>query len=188
MDRRTLLIGAGAAATSACWHPVYSWRQKLTIEVESDGKVYSGSSVIRVEWNEAYGGRLTGRPFEDRMRGEAAFVDVPGGGTLFALLRSKASQDYSKQIAFIAFGYFPKPGITIESIKSLSHAQGRKATLSPDQFPMLVAFADVNDPMSVKEVPPDDLESVFGPGARLKSISIEITDEQVTSLILTKLP
>ncbi|WP_417415418.1 hypothetical protein [Hoeflea sp.] len=52
--------------------------------------------------------------------------------------------------------------------------------LSPKQYPLLVTFADINDPASVALVDPDDLAASFGPGYALSSITLAITDEPVT--------
>ena len=52
--------------------------------------------------------------------------------------------------------------------------------LSREDYPLLVTFTDINDPKSVKEVKPGKLSDAFGPGYSLSSITLEITDEQVT--------
>jgi hypothetical protein len=46
--------------------------------------------------------------------------------------------------------------------------------------PLLVTFADINDPASVQRVDPDDLAASFGPGYALTTITLAITDEPVT--------
>ena len=52
--------------------------------------------------------------------------------------------------------------------------------LSSDQYPMLVTFADINDPTTVRRVDPDNLAASFGPGVSLKRITFGITGEDVT--------
>tara|TARA_R110001606_G_scaffold380811_1_gene541577 strand:- start:8454 stop:8765 length:312 start_codon:yes stop_codon:yes gene_type:complete len=44
-------------------------------------------------------------------------------------------------------------------------------------YPTRVTFDDLNEPLSVRYVDPGDLASVFGPGYRWDSMTIEITDE-----------
>jgi hypothetical protein len=46
---------------------------------------------------------------------------------------------------------------------------------------MLVTFGDIKDPKSVKRVDPDDLSASFGAGVKLKAITVEITDDAVTT-------
>ena len=45
---------------------------------------------------------------------------------------------------------------------------------------MLVTFGDINVPASVKLVDPKNLAASFGPGYRLKDMTLEITDEAMT--------
>jgi hypothetical protein len=52
---------------------------------------------------------------------------------------------------------------------------------------MLVTFGDEADPTSVAEVDPDDLAATFGEGVRLKRITVELTDDPVTSGIEARL-
>jgi hypothetical protein len=55
-----------------------------------------------------------------------------------------------------------------------------KTDIPRSHYPLLVAFMDINDPNSVREVDPDNLAATFGPGVSLKRITLEITDEPVT--------
>ncbi|GJL68036.1 MAG: hypothetical protein NPIRA06_06710 [Nitrospirales bacterium] len=41
----------------------------------------------------------------------------------------------------------------------------------PKNYPLLVAFMDINDPTSVKEVDLDNLAATFGPGVSLKRLT-----------------
>lgn len=47
--------------------------------------------------------------------------------------------------------------------------------------PTMVRFADIDDPMSVESVDPVDFAKVLGPGYRLKALTVQITDQPVTS-------
>jgi hypothetical protein len=53
-------------------------------------------------------------------------------------------------------------------------------TLGRSTYPPLVTFADITIPSSVSEVKPEDLAATFGSGYSLRSITLEITDEEVT--------
>lgn len=52
--KRLLILGivllAGLGGYFYFAFPSYTWHQKMTIEVEADGQIYSGSSVVRVHW------------------------------------------------------------------------------------------------------------------------------------------
>lgn len=52
---------------------------------------------------------------------------------------------------------------------------------------MLVTFEGIGDPTSVKQVEPGNLAANFGPGVRLKAITVEMTDDPVTSGIEKRL-
>ena len=52
---------------------------------------------------------------------------------------------------------------------------------------MLVTFGDLSDPTSVAEVDPDDLAATFGEGVRLKRITVQLTDDPVTTGIEKRL-
>jgi hypothetical protein len=62
----------------------------------------------------------------------------------------------------------------------------RKITLA--DLPDLVTFADINDPKSVIEVDPNDLQTTLGPNISWNEITLEMTDEPVTMGIVQKLP
>ena len=43
-----------------------------------------------------------------------------------------------------------------------------------------MTFGDIADPASVRLVDPGDLGASFGPGVRLKAVTLEVTEEAVT--------
>lgn len=54
----------------------------------------------------------------------------------------------------------------------------------PDyQYPMLVTFADITDPASVQLLDPANLAASFGPGVRLKAVTLEMTDRSLKALL-----
>jgi hypothetical protein len=127
------------------------------------------------------------------VRGEAVAIDLGDRGMLFSLLRSEEISEYAMDIVFNAF---PRPGpngptrsggLTAEGIAYYSSLEA-KAELSNDQLPMLVRFRDINDQKSVELVRPDELFRFFGEGVSLHRVTIEMTDDDVTAGIETRLP
>ena len=58
----------------------------------------------------------------------------------------------------------------------------RSATKQPRSgYPMLVRFADIADPRTVAKVDPDALAASFGKGVTLRRITVERTDDPVTT-------
>jgi hypothetical protein len=51
-----------------------------------------------------------------------------------------------------------------------------------------VTFADVNDPKSVIEVDPNNLQATLGPNITWNEITLESTDEPISTGIEKKLP
>lgn len=70
-----------ALAVCGCGSQADSYRQRITVEVDTPEGVMTGSSVSEVKWR--YSSRGSSRASS---RGEAVAVDLPGGRTLFALM------------------------------------------------------------------------------------------------------
>lgn len=186
------------------------FRYRLTVEVETPQGLRTGSSVIEVEvteigdgaWKlpEASGVRAT-------PRGEAVAVDLPGGKVLFALLRSAESVDAASGYAYWAFKparYAGEYGF-IEQTKELKRMRGVRALRCPQWWydrggrrvgrkkdirtdcPMLVTFRDLADPTTVEKVDPDNLAATLGDGVALRRITVQMTDDPVTSGIEERL-
>jgi hypothetical protein len=193
-----LLLGAALLALPGCdgiTNPGAEVRYRLKVEVETPEGVKSGSSVLSVharrtgDWSR----QMTSRTGGYGSRGEAVAVDLPGGRTLFALLRGEDQQISPFHWLAFANGLdladFEDPQTLLEAVS------GREERVLPrryetgcvpsqncddDAYPMLVTFNDIKDPTSVQQVDPDKLEASFGPGYKLKGITLQVTDEPVT--------
>jgi len=148
-----------------------SWRQKLIIEVETPQGVVSGASVIQME---SWFGQLpaSGNEVNYEVTGEATVVDFGGGRYLFALLGGSAERFYH--------ALEDRSRDRGRDLDRIARMQGESRILKPGNYPLLVTFADIDDPASVVRVDPDDLAATFGPGYTLSSITLAITDEPVT--------
>ena len=159
----------------------YSWHQKMTIEVEADGQVYSGSSVVRVSWrkNDPLGA-ANGATWLSSLRGEAPFVEIPGRGVLFALLRTANNSSHAENLATgILTNRLGSPRGN-EDLMAVKEAEGETFILTEAYYPLLVTFTDISDPKTIKVVDPGNLSSTFGLEFSLKQITVEITNEPVT--------
>ncbi len=89
-----MLSGCGLGPDEA---PDYRYR--LTVEVDTPEGLKTGPSVIEVRQSM---GRSAGTGFGEiimrRVHGEAVSVDLPGGRTLFALLRSEDQTDWAGSV------------------------------------------------------------------------------------------
>lgn len=182
-----------ALALAGCFGPdaTPDYRYRLTVEVETPEGLKTGSSVIEVEQSM---GRSAGTGFGEkimrRARGEAVAVDLPGGRTLFALLRSESNNEWASQfMQTLAPKIEGEPWeerfdnmlllegeiVLPRTFPKVGHIDERSA------YPMLVTFGDLGDPTSVARVDPDDLAASFGDGYSLMRITVALTDDDVTT-------
>ena len=174
-----LIVVGGTLAYCYVGLAQYTWHQKMTIEVEVNGQLYTGASVVKVTVQESEPlTKQLGYPLQFGATGEAAYVELPGRRYLFALLGGGPSDSGPQTNALNIFqDQLPRKGLERFAVLSTSRF---KTDIPRSHYPLLVAFMDINDPNSVREIDPDNLAATFGPGVSLKRITLEITDEPVT--------
>lgn len=196
-----LIVLFGAILVSACGlveDETPDYRYRLTVEVDTPEGLKTGSSVIEVRQSMGRSaGSGYGKMIIRRIRGEAVAVDLPNGQTLFALLRSERDGQWASQVMQrLAPTIEGEPweevfdNVLLVEGKVELPAQGWPEKLPDpgfDGYPMMVTFGDVDDPTSVERVDPDDLTSSFGDGVSLKHVTVELTDEPVTTGIERRL-
>ena len=188
-----------ALAISACASDdtAPDYRYRLTVEVDTPEGLKTGSSVIEVKQRLVRAGSNPANiAVERRVRGEAVAVDLPGGRTLFALLRSDNNiewptyvmQTLAPHIDSETFAQQLDNMLLLEgeivlprTFPPVGHLEERSA------YPMLVTFGALDDPTSVEKVDPDDLAVTFGEGVSLERITVQITDDPVTTGIEKRL-
>jgi hypothetical protein len=193
----TLLLAVSTMALSGCslFYPSTTIRYRTTVEVETPQGLRIGSSVTEVQ-------RIKKGSFGDaamvggHIRAEAVAVDLPGGRTLFALLQSpKAGPDYPEQILASVFSD-PAAPLALRGPEAGTLAQRMNTakqlkpgfTLDRALYPLLVTFTDFGDPKTVTRVDSDGLAASFGPGTKLRRITLQVTDHPVTTGVEKRLP
>jgi hypothetical protein len=63
-----------------------------------------------------------------------------------------------------------------------------KADVPLKELPVLVRFSDPNNPTSISLVDPSNLAGAFGPGVKLGTATVEVTDDPMTHSIEGHLP
>ena len=208
--KKRYIVALVLLALVAWWvwaRPVVVLHYRMTVSVDTPEGVKSGSAVRRViiSWlpkilPDEHGASVV-------VKGEAVMVDLGARGMLFALLRgnSRLGVDYGQTILADAFpvpvdgeGAYTRVGRRYYS--QLGH---EKRTLGTEQYPMMVRFRDINDPKTIEDVyarprtitpenralaKRDPFEIAFGEGVKLKEITIEITDDPVTTGVRKILP
>lgn len=195
----SLLVALGLllAGCDSVEPPPYHY--KLTAEVATPAGILSGSSVIGVRmYSQIKGTEGLGGGGNLQAFGEAAAVDLPNGRILFVLLRSKTNVDWAGSVhvrnSNLKRDQFASLDEYKEALRNdrVVHPLRRWIDLPNqppiDNYPLLVTFRDINDPKSVKQVDPDDLQASFGPGYQLKSLTVQGTSEPVSKGIERRLP
>lgn len=125
----------------------------VTLAVEDNGVIYTGSARQRVQCFDAVswlGGMSMG---SCRTLGEAAFVNVGRHGPLFMTL----TRDYIDAIS-----------------KGSSNGPEWTIPLSPKvQMPQLIRFKNINDPTTLVFVDPNNLQAEYGNQVRFQSITVK---------------
>lgn len=180
-----VLVGGALALLGACGvSGGDTYRFKMKVEVDTPEGVKSGSSVYEVEAKNVAALTPGGIGRQITVKGEAVAVELPGGRTLFALLKTVNANGYD-DLAYTSMAALD-PKFLFDYVESAERiASGIGVTspteVSPENYPMLVMFKDISDPTSVEWVSPNDLEANFGKGYRLKAIAVLVTDEPVTT-------
>jgi hypothetical protein len=191
VNRRKLIAGALLLPFAYCGYRIRpsSFRVKMTVAVDTPEGEKTGASVFEISASD----NIIKLPFNaisTSFKGEAVAVDLPSGQTLFALLRTpKDNSDPTTTILrLLASPENRRAESWLPAIRELSEvkALGRKAILPRDDYPMLVRFADKNDPKTVEFVDPNDLVKNFGMGVKIKEIRRDITKSDVTPHISGK--
>lgn len=185
--KKVLVVAAIVAVLIALvWAVVtagtYSWRQKLTITVETLAGEVSASSVSAVSWRKHWI-RWDGMGWSYDLTGEAVVVEVTPGRYLFALLGGPEKTEYIGLVAAASIAGRELQridGALFDEVRDKRDRAAGVITVPEYQYPMLVTFGDIADPGSVRLVDPDDLAASFGPGVRLKAVTLEVTEEAVT--------
>ena len=184
------------------------YRYRLTVEVETPEGLRSGSSVIEVKT--AIAGKYTiPTPGVNsrRARGEAVAVDLGERGLIFALLRSETNSDWASGVMFgfapdvpLIYGEDGKFDASAHTrARFMAMLENRQVIELPEKFrgsryieggpakPILVRFANIAEPTTVELVDPANLAASFGEGVKLRRITVQLTDDPVTTGIEKRL-
>ena len=164
----------------------------MTIEVDTPEGIKHGSGVLEAQGRRTNNLDTGGQGSWAKVEGEAVAVDIAPGKTLFALLQMASGTSSDDNLAVMSMRAMD-PAYKHNKKESAQRIVSRDGIVSPAtvqaaDYPLLVTFGDVRDPKTVARVDPDNLAASFGPGVTLKRITVEITDDPVTTGIEKRLP
>lgn len=134
--------------------PTYSWGQKTTVTVMTPAGERSGSAVVQVRWADTPDILPDAPSFQSDVRGEATVVDLGEDRYLFALISGAARRGVAV--------YGDGVSYWLDQVKATAASRGETREIPPAHRPVIVTFADINDPASVQRVDPDDLDASLG--------------------------
>ena len=157
----------------------------MTVNVEVDGKLRSGASVIEFRISRQLRFLPDVNPVKFDAEGEAVFVDLGGQRSLVALLKSgENATDGNFPLGVVPAHFKLDMDRQLASLPSL---RGTWELFGKD-LPTLVTYSDPNNSATLKIVRPDQLEQAFGPEVHWRGIVIEMTTDPVTHGLEARLP
>lgn len=177
------LLAAGPAAIliAELTRPTYRWHQKLTVTIETPEGEKRGASVSAIEWTKGFNWSMG---WNQDFHGDAVVVDLGTRGYLFALTRRFDNSEWLGSVAPGSISGRSGRPLDEQLFDEVAEKRGRAAgtiVVSKVQWPIMVKFGNIIQPTTVTEVDPSSLESSFGPGVKLRSITLEITDAPITT-------
>jgi hypothetical protein len=191
---RVMAIAAMSLCFASCGK-TESYRYKLTLAVNTPDGVKRASGVVEVTF---WAVSIPASGVMHKLNGEALYLDLGGGRRpLIVLLTSQLHPKYGKDVRWsrdagpainlLTELYGPVLPDLLGGVARISGVRGIRKIV-PNDLPDLVTFADVNNPATVIEVDRNDLQATLGTGVSWDEITLESTDEPITTEIVKRLP
>jgi hypothetical protein len=175
--RLALMVTLMLSCLIAACGPSLTQRIKVTVTVEDNGTLYTGTAVQ--QWT-CTGDKYIGDKFIStgacRLNAEAIPIKIGDKGWVFMLLSGNEQDGFRAP-------YYPR---AIQSGRSKASPQ-LPWSVPLDKAPMFVRFRDLKDRTTVEVVRPNAFSKAFGKGVRLVSIKAEVTNEWLTRGKVTNL-
>jgi hypothetical protein len=195
------LIGSVAVAIavyscSSIMHPLVAVNYRMSFEAMTPDGPKSGSGVIQVTYASQFNLNGGGRKGDVGVFGEAVPIDLGQGKILFVTLTrgysgretgDPTTLNYAQDAAWLPIRVFDFNWHWGEEYNLVKQVNSAKVIGSKEvpfkALPTTVTFKDINVPLSVELVQPDDLEATFGQGYKLTKATIQLTDDPPTNTI-----
>ncbi len=203
--RRTLSIGAVCAALAplaACGGPTYRYRYRLTVWIEVNGRLVSGSGVREIRVADVNALPNPGSLVTTRTHGDAIPIDLGDGRVLFMLnygyqTPQQSAKDFTTIEEWSPTALFSQaignPNLwsggqnaLLQRLSSLGSTQ--PIDVAAGALPAMAFLLDRRRPDTARLVDPVDIAEAVGTSVELHKASIELTTEPVTRGIEQWLP
>ena len=143
-------------------------KYRLTIEIETAQGLKTASGVFAVHPNRSYGGSGSAGT---QTKGDALVVDLDNSKSLVVLIAEGGNPldiDGMNYIAMRAINAATGKRVQFRELKSLVAS----APVADELMPVMLAFADINDPSSARAIKPDQFSAAFDAQTKLRSLTI----------------
>jgi hypothetical protein len=174
-----LVFAIGALVAAYMYtYPIYTYRYRLTVNIELDGKVHSGSSVIEIGW-QAGPAIGDGGGYGPTIRGQATLVDLGDRGVVVATLGESygPARDGALGAPWVAAEAFGNHS-TGDEIPDLPRLRGKR-DLALNKLPRFLWFSNPQDPNTARKLLVQDIPATFGSAARFAGATVEITNDPI---------
>jgi hypothetical protein len=196
-----MLWVCASLSLGSCAH-YHSYRYRLTVEVETPEGIKTGTGVSQCDFSSGTGNFLFAGGASGVSHSEAIAIDLGQRGTVFVLLiKKQGEQVKTEYVTGLPQIVMVRAGLARDGRKDnpqrykqftdftreVSQVRG-KIPLLISELPTIVRFRDINDPKTVEEVDPANMQATLGPGVKISRAWIEMTDDPATTGIEAKLP
>jgi hypothetical protein len=174
-------------------YPSYTYRYKMTVEVETPQGIKSGSSVVEVhtyQIPQSWAGIFGGHHSWMKIKGEGVFVEIEEGKTLFVLLGGDVNHVSAHRFMSIIFPVPSNPfrkdsdahaSYNVSSREGMRYygtLKNVKSTLPKDKHLAMISAIKSNDGhREFKVIEPEQLKEIFRKDIKIKQIIIETTND-----------
>jgi hypothetical protein len=148
-------------------------KYRLTVAVETPEGDKSASGILSVRPNRSYGGTGTGSSLP-QTKGDALMIELGGDKNLVVLLAYGDDGSNFDDASFLPTRLLGAKDRRVGFREVKNFAGAPALFVAEPQRPVFIALADAADPKSARRINASDLESAFGKGFRLRSLSLDI--------------
>lgn len=191
-----LMLGLGLYGLYLYNFPEASHRYRLTVEIEADGKVHSGTGVVDVLWFEQTMSQVT---VNSHVKGRAALVDLGKHGVVIAALnnnvRSVEFKPVPRDAEYLALeAFYGRPTWATKKVsqqrkayKAIGGETGRRS-LPEASYPPFIWLPNPADRGSAEPMMAHDFPRKIDPSVKIRSVTVEMTNDPFDNNLFEKLP